>query len=817
MDNKITICSLNCRGLGDKVKRRDVFKYLRSKKFEIYCLQDVHWDKKWEKMIRAEWGYECITACNTTRSRGVSILFNNTFEFKLSNVQKDNKGNWVVLDINIYGMNVTLICLYGPNEDNPDFYEEIETIINNHENPHCIICGDFNLVQDPEKDTFNYTNINNPRARAKILNIKESLDLSDPWRISNPEKKRFTWRRVNPVKQARLDFFLCSSEILNIVQSSDILPGYKTDHSLVVLNLTDGGIKHGKGSWKFNNLLLEEPEYIETIKTAIKHVKEIYSATPYNISELDNIPHDELELMINDQLFFEMLLLEIRGKTIAYSSRRKRNQDKTEANLMNEIQTLQNDIEEKELPDQNSDVIQNLRSRLKEANSELEQIREKKIKGSFMRSKALWIEQGEKPTKYFCNLEKRNFVNKQMSRIEKVDGTQVTEQDEIMIEVRAFYENLYKAKENESESTINDNLPIRKLSMNESKTLEGKITQKELNLALKNMKNNKSPGPDGFTVEFYKTFWAEICTFMLRSINYGFDHSNLSDSQKLGHISLLPKGNKPREFIGNWRPISLLNVSYKLASACIANRIKTVLPVVINEDQTGFVADRFIGENIRLIYDLLNYTENNNIPGMLLLIDFEKAFDMLSHDFIRQTLKFFNFGIDIRKWFDIFYNDISSSVIVNGHISKPFKISSGCRQGDPMSPYIFVLCVEILASMIRCNEAIKGIVINDICFKLSQYADDTTLILDGSAGSLENVMRTLSDFRNLSGLKINVKKTSAVWIGSCKNIKKPICENLKLSWKFDGVFEMLGITFSTNLQEMLSTNFINEKTNFIMV
>jgi len=789
------------------LKRKDVFKYLRSKHFEIYCLQDVHWDKKWENMIRAEWGYECVTAGNTTNSRGVAVLFNSTFEFKLSKVEKDKMGNWIALDINVYGMNITLICLYGPNDDKPEFYEEIERVVNNYANPHCVICGDFNLVQDPDKDTFNYINVNNPRARAKILNLMESFDLCDPWRISNPEKKRFTWRRVNPIKQARLDFFLCSSEILNFVQNSDILPGYKTDHSLVVLNLKCGGIKHGKGSWKFNNSLLEEPEYIETIKDSIRQVKELYCATPYNFSELDNIPHDQLDLMINDQLFFEVLLLEIRGVTIAFSSRRKNNQDKTETNLKNKIQVLENELEEKEVSDPNSDVLQNLRSGLKEANSELEQIREKKLKGSFMRSKALWIEQGEKPTKYFCNLEKRNFVNKQISRIEKANGTQATTQEEIMNEVRSFYENLYKSKENELDVTIRDDLPIRKLSMNESNALEGKITQNELNLALKNMKNNKSPGSDGFTVEFYKTFWSEIGSFLLRSINYGFLNGNLSVSQKLGYISLLPKGNKPREFIGNWRPISLLNVSYKLASACISNRIKTVLPVIINEDQTGFVANRFIGENIRLIYDILTYTEINNIPGMLLLIDFEKAFDTVSHDFIRQTLRYFNFGTDICRWFDTFYNDITSSVIVNGHISKSFKISTGCRQGDPMSPYIFVLCAEILASMIRCNELIKGIVINDMSFKLSQYADDTTLMLDGSLESLENAMRTLIDFKNMSGLKINVKKTSAVWIGLNKNKKKPVCEHLKLNWKFDGVFDMLGITFSTNTQDMIDINF----------
>jgi hypothetical protein len=206
--------------------------------------------------------------------------------------------------------------------------------------------------------------------------------------------------------------------------------------------------------------------------------------------------------------------------------------------------------------------------------------------------------------------------------------------------------------------------------------------------------------------------------FVLRSVNEAFNSGLFLNPRTLGHIILLPKGNKPRKYIRNWRPISLLNVSYKLASASIANRIKNMLPHVINEDQTGFVPGRYIGENIRLIYDLMQYTESNDIPGMLLLIDFEKAFDTVSHQFILRTLEFFNFGPDIKRWFSSLYNNASSSVIINGHVSNSFLIDRGCRQGDSLSPYLFVLCVEILALMIRKNEKINGIVINDISFTI---------------------------------------------------------------------------------------------------
>ena len=153
----------------------------------------------------------------------------------------------------------------------------------------------------------------------------------------------------------------------------------------------------------------------------------------------------------------------------------------------------------------------------------------------------------------------------------------------------------------------------------------------------------------------------------------------------------LPKPNKSRENLKNWRPISLLNVIYKMASAVISNRLKLVLHNLIHEDQKGFIAGRFIGENIRLIYDVLFVTKNQNIPGLLLSIDFEKAFDTVSWKFISKTLDYFNFGDSVKKWIKLFQNGAESSILQNGFISEFFYLKRGCRQGDPISPYIFLL------------------------------------------------------------------------------------------------------------------------------
>ena len=278
-------------------------------------------------------------------------------------------------------------------------------------------------------------------------------------------------------------------------------------------------------------------------------------------------------------------------------------------------------------------------------------------------------------------------------------------------------------------------------------------------------------------------------------MNFGYRTGSLSITQKQGIITCIPKPNKPRINLKNWRPISLLNVIYKLASAVISNRLKTVLDKVIHENQKGFIAGRFLGENVRLIYDVLFESKKQNIPGLLLSIDFEKAFDTVSWKFISKVLDYFNFGRSIKTWISLFQNGAESCILQNGFMSDFFYLKRGCRQGDPISPYIFILCAEILGKMIRNNKDIKGIHINNKEFKLSQYADDTQLLLDGSEISLKEALRALKQYYIMSGLKINVDKTRALWIGSLSNSEKTLCDEYPLDWSQEPL-KALGVVFS---------------------
>ena len=185
-----------------------------------------------------------------------------------------------------------------------------------------------------------------------------------------------------------------------------------------------------------------------------------------------------------------------------------------------------------------------------------------------------------KVTKYFCNLEKQNIASKTILFIETEDGNHLFDQREILKEAKHYYETLYNEPNNLIDVNFEDDLKnctSSKLEEKQKKELEGLLQNNEVTHTLKNMKNDKSPGGDGFTSNFYKVFWNKIGHFVVRALNHAFISRSFSPNVKIGTITCIPKDNKLKKFLKNWRPITLLNVLYKLESGSIANRMKHVL------------------------------------------------------------------------------------------------------------------------------------------------------------------------------------------------------------------------------------------------
>ena len=249
---------------------------------------------------------------------------------------------------------------------------------------------------------------------------------------------------------------------------------------------------------------------------------------------------------------------------------------------------------------------------LADKQEELENIRKQKVKGFITRTRLQWLDEGEKPTSYFCNLEKINYVEKTMKKIQMKNGKLLMNQREILEDLRQFYSDLFEKKDKNKQVLISPQIAsqVTKICCTD---IGGEINISELSTALKNTKNNKTPGIDGIPADFLKVFWSNLKIHILNALNTCYRKGKLSVSLRQSVITCLPKGSKDRKLIQNWRPISLLCSIYKLASAVIANRLKPHLEYIISKSQSGFIKGRRIEESTRLVYDVMSYAENKKI------------------------------------------------------------------------------------------------------------------------------------------------------------------------------------------------------------
>ena len=279
------------------------------------------------------------------------------------------------------------------------------------------------------------------------------------------------------------------------------------------------------------------------------------------------------------------------------------------------------------------------------------------------------------------------------------DGSVTSDQEGLSRLLCSFYSDLFSASPCDpvAQASLLSNVSV-KLSPAESLVCEGPLSQGECFAALQSMARGRTPGCDGLPMEFYLRFWSVLGADLVLVLNSAFTSGLMSRSQRRGIITLsFKKGDRldPR----NWRPITLLNVDYKIASHSISARLLKVLDSLVARDQSCCVPGRFIGENVAFIRDVVDYCSLSSTPAALISLEQEKAFDRVDWSFLRSVLISMGFGPSFVKWVDLFYCNSRSSVNVNGYISNSFPLSRGVRQGCPLSPLLYVLVVEVLA----CN------------------------------------------------------------------------------------------------------------------
>ena len=356
-------------------------------------------------------------------------------------------------------------------------------------------------------------------------------------------------------------------------------------------------------------------------------------------------------------------------------------------------------------------------------------------RGAIIRSRATWFEQEEKSNKYFLNLE---TYKKSKSCIRKVfteDSFLTSDFKRIMKEVEVFYSSLYKTDNFKISDDVSYSFlrsqAIPKLSNDYALACEGSLTLEECFKSLRSFQSNKSPGNDGLTAEFYKAFWESLGELLVDSLNCSFDKGELSSSQKQAIITLIEKKDKDKRKISNWRPISLINLDVKIGSKAIALRLQTVLPKIIHHNQHAYVKGRTI--------------------------------------------------------------NISSCVLNNRFSTGPFEIQRGVRQGDPLSPYLFIIVLEVLAISIHKNKDIQGIVVDGMEIKLELFADDLTVFLRND-GSLRHLLALISKFGICSGLVINFDKTEMLLLGN--SVMAPTQDQSIINIDVKRAVKILGVYFT---------------------
>jgi hypothetical protein len=525
--------------------------------------------------------------------------------------------------------------------------------------------------------------------------------------------------------------------------------------------------------------LLDDPQYAEAIRSN-------YLIWKRNILTLEN-PVDR----------WEYLKYKIREFTIQFS---KENTRKFRADLR--------DLEQQvKMLERKLGTDASIGDRYIECKGKLNRMYDKITDGIIIRSRTQWHEEGEKSTKYFLNMEKKQKYKSHVRKL-LINGVENTDSNEILNEIKLHYSSIYKRKSSVTEDecrTYLQNVNIPTLSIEESASLGEPIKLAEIHKALKSMSNSKSPGNDGLPKEFLLGFFDLMGHDLLDSFNTSFNTGSLGTSQNQAVVTLIEKNGKDNRLLTGWRPISLMNTDTKIISKILVARIKHLLPALINADQFAFVPQRFIGEANRLISDVVQYTKIQNTEGILFAADFAAAFDSLDFTFLFMVLESFGFPESFIRWVKILYSHSESCVMNFGRSTGYFKLYRGARQGDPLAPYLFLFAIEILAAKVRNTEHIHGININNQVIKQCLFADDASYFLK-DAQSLKHLLDIIEDFSRYSSLKLHKSKSEAAWIGSRRHSTDHIGE---FSWVdlTKNSIKILGIHYTYNEE-------LSDKLNF---
>ncbi|XP_050211903.1 uncharacterized protein LOC126662059 [Mercurialis annua] len=546
--------------------------------------------------------------------------------------------------------------------------------------------------------------------------------------------RSFTWQ--NSLSKSRIDRCFSSLSAANIWRSSSLtsLPRGLSDH-VPLLFQSKSKFDWGPKPFRSMDIWWDHPEFSSFVGSSW----ELIFAADSSLPLVRRLKH------LRERI--KTWNLEVFG-----------DQNKKHADLIAEASQLDNIADSRALSDAEKDRFAAVKNNL--------WIVEKRLESLWLQKFRLnWTLKGDRNSKFFHTTASIHYRNNQITAISVGDAV-FTEPDDIRFQIRAFYSSLY-AKSHEVSVDLSG-LDFKSLSSEQAACLICPFHEDEIIAALNSCNETKAPGPDGFNYYFYKRAWQFLKKDLLDFFNSFHSSNRLPAGLNSSFMVLIPKVLGSSN-ISDYRPISLVNGIYKLLSKCLSARLAPLLPSVVSEHQHAFIKERSIMDCSMIANELTHLPRTRKDKILVFKLDFHKAFDSLDWNYLLSVMKSMSFP---DKWLAWMSNCLSSAftyVLVNGSPIEPFMLKRGVRQGDLISPYLFVLAAEGLKCILHKAIGmglINGFQFSDVQDPISvlQFADDTVLFLPFDLHQLRNLTRILRCFELISGLKINFHKSSLLGI-----------------------------------------------------
>jgi hypothetical protein len=382
------------------------------------------------------------------------------------------------------------------------------------------------------------------------------------------------------------------------------------------------------------------------------------------------------------------------------------------------------------------------------------------------RARVQWLMEGDKNTRYFHIKASQRRQRNEIKGLFTTTGVWVTNKYDIQHTVVEYFEQMFTTS---MPSHVQEG--VRAIQLKVTRAMNDQLcrnfTAEEVHQALQQMHPTKAPGPDGMSAVFFQKYWAIVGKEVTEEVLQVLNTNASAAAYNKTNIALIPKTKTPQRMT-EFRPISLCNVTYKLISKVIANRLKSVLSDLISETQSAFVPGRNITDNALVAFEIMHYFQQKRSGKdtyMALKLDMSKAYDRVEWVFIEQVMKKLGF---CEKWISLIMNCITTvqySVFVNGDTCGNIIPTRGLRQGDPLSPYLFLMCAEGFSSLLReaeDNHLIHGVSVCRGGPRVTHlfFADDSILFCKANNTDCQQLLNIFETYEKASGQKINMDKSS---------------------------------------------------------